>query len=282
MTTQQAVGTAVTGHLRRTLRELAQLDGLSMALGGFVTPAGDGLVLSELHNLRFEYFRGAVVRPGVALGGLALRRRRPVSVDDYVESPSITHQFDQAALADGIRGAIALPILVKGDVRAVVYGATRGDAALGERTVSTANVIARKLAHDILVEEEVQLRLRRVQLELTERGRRGPTREELGEIYIELVALASAVDDPALRERLVHLSDRLTGGEVRRALVRLSKRENDVLTQLAAGYTNAEIAERLSILPTTVKTHLKSTMRKLGARNRVETVAAARYAGLLP
>lgn len=34
-------------------------------------------------------------------------------------------------------------------------------------------------------------------------------------------------------------------------------------------------------MPTTVKTHLKNVMRKLGTRNRVETVTAARRAGLL-
>jgi DNA-binding NarL/FixJ family response regulator len=50
---------------------------------------------------------------------------------------------------------------------------------------------------------------------------------------------------------------------------------------LAAGCTNQEIADRLSILPTTVKTHLRNAMRKLGARNRVEAVSAARHAGLL-
>ncbi|MGH3648569.1 MAG: helix-turn-helix domain-containing protein, partial [Micromonosporaceae bacterium] len=63
--------------------------------------------------------------------------------------------------------------------------------------------------------------------------------------------------------------------------VRLSRREADVLIQLAAGCTNQEIADRLSILPTTVKTHLKNAMCKLGARNRVEAVSAARHAGVL-
>ena len=47
------------------------------------------------------------------------------------------------------------------------------------------------------------------------------------------------------------------------------------------GLTNHEVAAELSIMPTTVKTYLRNTMRRLGARNRVETVHLARSAGLL-
>jgi DNA-binding NarL/FixJ family response regulator len=54
-----------------------------------------------------------------------------------------------------------------------------------------------------------------------------------------------------------------------------------VLTRIALGHTNIEVAEQLSIMPTTVKTYLKNTMRKLGTRNRVETIHAARCTGLL-
>ncbi|MQA60893.1 MAG: GAF domain-containing protein [Actinophytocola sp.] len=285
MTTDLAADTAVTGHLRRSLRELSQLDGLSASLGGLVSAGGNSLVLSELHNLGSDLLRGALIRPGIGLGGVAMQQRRPVAVEDYVGSNAITHQFDRAVEADRLRSAIALPVLVKGKIRAVVYGATRGEMTFGDRTVETATVIARRLAHDIQVEEEVQQRLLAIKAELAERTFALPTAAELAEVNAELVAIADAVHDPGLRERVVNLSHRLSGraaGRTARAMVQLSKREADVLGQLAAGHTNAEIAEQLSILPTTVKTHLRSTMRKLGARNRVETVVAARHAGLLP
>ena len=55
----------------------------------------------------------------------------------------------------------------------------------------------------------------------------------------------------------------------------LSPRELQVLAAVADGHTNAEIGERLVIAPTTVQSHMKSILRKLGARNRTE--AAARY-----
>lgn len=55
----------------------------------------------------------------------------------------------------------------------------------------------------------------------------------------------------------------------------LSPRELEVLVMLAEGATNAEIAKRLVIADTTVQSHVKRILRKLGVRNRTE--AAARY-----
>ena len=59
----------------------------------------------------------------------------------------------------------------------------------------------------------------------------------------------------------------------------LSDREQMVLAELALGRTNREIAERLHIAESTVKTHLKSILEKLGVRNRVEAVLYASRAG---
>jgi DNA-binding NarL/FixJ family response regulator len=50
----------------------------------------------------------------------------------------------------------------------------------------------------------------------------------------------------------------------------LTEREEEILVTVATGRTNAEIAADLHISLSTVKTHLASLMRKLGARNRVE------------
>jgi DNA-binding CsgD family transcriptional regulator len=54
----------------------------------------------------------------------------------------------------------------------------------------------------------------------------------------------------------------------------LTAREREILALLADGHTTAAIASELGITPGTVKTHLTSAYRKLGARNRVQ---AARY-----
>jgi DNA-binding NarL/FixJ family response regulator len=59
----------------------------------------------------------------------------------------------------------------------------------------------------------------------------------------------------------------------------LSSREQEVLREVARGATNAEIAERLFISLSTVKTHLAVLMTKLNARNRVELVIWAYQSG---
>ena len=50
----------------------------------------------------------------------------------------------------------------------------------------------------------------------------------------------------------------------------LTAREEEVLVPVAQGRTNNEIAGELHITASTVKAHVASLMRKLGARNRVE------------
>ncbi|MGA2290520.1 response regulator transcription factor [Bradyrhizobium sp.] len=55
----------------------------------------------------------------------------------------------------------------------------------------------------------------------------------------------------------------------------LTPRELEVLTALAEGMTNKAIARRLNISLHTVKFHLESLFRKLGARTRTEAVAKA-------
>jgi DNA-binding CsgD family transcriptional regulator len=61
----------------------------------------------------------------------------------------------------------------------------------------------------------------------------------------------------------------------------LSSRELEVLQQLAAGRTNAEIAKVLFIAPGTVKAHLNHIFRKLDAASRLQAVRHGREAGLL-
>ncbi len=60
-----------------------------------------------------------------------------------------------------------------------------------------------------------------------------------------------------------------------------SEREREVLTLIAAGSTNREIAERLYLSPHTVKEHTSAIYRKLHARNRAEAVQRAQRIGLL-
>jgi DNA-binding NarL/FixJ family response regulator len=60
----------------------------------------------------------------------------------------------------------------------------------------------------------------------------------------------------------------------------LTAREAEVLTLLAAGLSNAEIAQRLFVSNATVKTHINRIFAKTGARNRAQAVRYAYQAGL--
>ncbi|MFF0793680.1 response regulator [Streptomyces spiralis] len=96
--------------------------------------------------------------------------------------------------------------------------------------------------------------------------------------------LAAAIRQVAAGGRVI--DPRLTtpdSPELRRRLreVGITRREYDVLRQVAMGRTNPEIAEELSLARNTVKTYLQVAMQKLGARNRVEAIAKAGEAGLL-
>jgi DNA-binding NarL/FixJ family response regulator len=95
---------------------------------------------------------------------------------------------------------------------------------------------------------------------------------------IRVVAAGNSLFGPAATERLL---SRFAEPPTGRSLDELTERELEILTLLATGLSNAELAERLFLSETTVKTHVSSILRKLHVRDRVQAVIAAYDAGLV-
>jgi DNA-binding NarL/FixJ family response regulator len=105
---------------------------------------------------------------------------------------------------------------------------------------------------------------------------------------IRAVASGDAVVAPSVTRRLLdvflpHLPDpaRLPGGSVPREVEALTAREREILTEVASGLSNAEIAARLVLSEATVKTHVGRMLSKLHLRDRVQAVVYAYEHGLV-
>ncbi|WP_182901324.1 response regulator transcription factor [Microbispora sp. H10830] len=100
---------------------------------------------------------------------------------------------------------------------------------------------------------------------------------------VRLVRAGDALLAPAITRRLVERFARRDEARaaVHRDLSELTPRELEVLRLLATGLSNAELADRLSLSPTTVKTHVARILSKLGLRDRVQAVVLAYETGLV-
>jgi DNA-binding NarL/FixJ family response regulator len=97
-------------------------------------------------------------------------------------------------------------------------------------------------------------------------------------------ALRQVLDDQAVIDPAVqrHLLDAIAGEPAPRPTSRdsLTPREAEVLSLMAAGLSNAEIASRLVVSEGTVKSHVNHLFAKIGARDRAQAVTYAFRHGL--
>ena len=102
-------------------------------------------------------------------------------------------------------------------------------------------------------------------------------------LAIQVVAAGNALLDPSVTKRLIAEFAKRPEPTLKRPkeLASLTDREREVLLELARGITNAEIAVRLHVSETTVKTHVAHVLDKLGLRDRVQAVIVAYEAGLV-
>lgn len=277
-----------TQLLARAVNDLVRRTHFPVAFGGL--ERGDAIHVTSIAGARTRSLEGLVVQASRGLGGRALVEKRPRLALDYRSSRSITHDYDRAVLGEGISTLIAIPVLVGARARGVIYCGSWSSAPVGDVAARPAFAVAEELSSELRIREEVDRRLALAPpaAPAAASALAPAAREELRQTYAELRSIAAGVDDPALRDRLARLEQRLAAlsqSEKEPALeldVRLSPREIDVLACAALGATNSEIAATLSLREGTVKSYLQSAMAKLDASTRHAAVATARRAGLLP
>lgn len=101
---------------------------------------------------------------------------------------------------------------------------------------------------------------------------------------IRVVAAGESLLGPTITRRLI--ADFVSRSApahrpVPEALATLTDREREVLVQVAAGRSNAELAEQLHISRATAKTHVSNLLSKLAARDRVQLVVLAYESGIV-
>lgn len=265
------------------VRELARRTRFPVAFGGLIE---DGVVsVTSIVGNRTRALDGLRVRPERGLGGRAMMELRPRMTSDYGSSQQITHDYDVFVLGEGLRTLLALPIVVQGRPRGVLYAGAWDEEQIGGVTTAPAMQVAQSVAEELRIRDEVERRLRASARAADPVP--APQREELRESFAELRSIAADVDDAELRARIAQVERRLVtlAGEAVTGpvpTVHLSPRETDVLACAALGSTNSEIAAQLGLREGTVKAYLGTAMSKLDASTRHSAVTRARRAGLLP
>jgi DNA-binding NarL/FixJ family response regulator len=99
---------------------------------------------------------------------------------------------------------------------------------------------------------------------------------------VRVVAQGDALLAPSVTRKLIGEFAKRPERAINRSkeLETLTDREREVMQEVARGLTNAEIAQKLHVSETTVKTHVAHLLDKLGLRDRVQAVILAYESGL--
>lgn len=302
MTTPTHLRPSDSEALGAVFRELHKRSEFDVVFGGECV---DGSVaLGSVLGGRSQALREVEVESGRGLGGRVLKTRRPAEVRDYENCDSITTHYRHAVNREGLRTIIAMPVVVGGGVRAMLYGGLRAVSSLGDATHKIFATAANNLAVEYRVRDDVDRRLSMVEVASAEarHGLESTDRERLRLLHGELHAIAAELGDNALGRRILAAGDSLArvglgsragadsgvghqvnaSGMTPEGRKLLSPREVAVLSQVALGCSNAEVAARLSLSPDTIKTYMRNISGKLETRSRMESVARARLLGFLP
>lgn len=245
--------------------------------------ADNRLQITQWVGLRTPALHNLIIEPGVGVGGRVVSTRRPVGVSDYTRASVISHEYDRAIQDEGLHSIVAVPVIVQREIRGVLYVGVHSPVRLGDKVIEEVTMTARSLEQDLAVNSALR-RAEGGRAGVGKQGRvmNGAEWEQVRSTHSKLRMLANRVDDESLRKELEVLCDQMVSPVRVKQSTKLSARELDVLSCVALGHTNVEAAEEMGIGAETVKSYLRSVMRKLGAHTRYEAVNAARRIGALP
>jgi len=273
-------GGGVAAVLDRGLEDAQRRTGLAVAFAGLVRPDRRQFVISTLRGTWTNSLSNLAVRAGEGLGGKTLALARPTTVTNYSDARGITRRYDHAVAPERLRSVVSLPVALPGQAPlAVIYLAERHEVGFDGRLHDRLAPALLTMAQDLHIELEVA---RRVQAAAV-----APVARPGAGLVADLAAAMAGTTDAATRHELRRILAGLEGaapasppGDAAPASP-LTPRETAVLRSAETGCSNAEIADALGLVESTVKSYMKSAMAKLGADNRVRACRTARQAGYL-
>ncbi|WKD58089.1 transcriptional regulator MalT [Corynebacterium capitovis DSM 44611] len=267
--------------IRAALTALKTATGIPVAMYATLLP-DNRLQITQWIGLRTPALQNLIVEPGAGMGGRVVATRRAVGISDYTRANVISHEYDRHIQDEGLHSLVAVPVIVQREIRGVLYVGVHSPVRLGDKVIEEVTMTARTLEQDLAV--NTALRRAEAGKGALKSGRvmNGAEWEQVRSTHSKLRMLANRVADEELRRELEGLCDQMVSPVRIKQSTKLSARELDVLSCVALGHTNVEAAEEMGIGAETVKSYLRSVMRKLGAHTRYEAVNAARRIGALP
>ena len=248
--------------IRAALTTLKTATGIPVAMYGTLL-ADNRIQITQWIGLRTPALQNLVIEPGAGVGGRVVTTRRAVGISDYTRANVISHEYDR-------------------QIRGVLYVGVHSPVRLGDKVIEEVTMTARCLEQDLAINAALRQTDGGKGAAKAGRVMNSAEWEQVRSTHSKLRMLANRVTDEELRRDLEQLCDQMVSPVRIKQTTKLSARELDVLSCVALGHTNVEAAEEMGIGAETVKSYLRSVMRKLGAHTRYEAVNAARRIGALP
>lgn len=269
--------------IRAALTALKTATGIPVAMYGTLL-SDNRLQITQWIGLRTPALQNLVIDAGAGVGGRVVTTRRAVGISDYTRANVISHEYDKQIQDEGLHSLVAVPVIVQREIRGVLYVGVHSPVRLGDKVIEEVTMTARTLEQDLAINAALRTSDGAVDRAGAKTGRtmNGAEWEQIRATHSKLRMLTNRVQDETLRKELEQLCEQMVSPVRVKQTTKLSARELDVLSCVALGHTNVEAAEEMGIGAETVKSYLRSVMRKLGAHTRYEAVNAARRIGALP